>query len=106
MSASPRWALARLLGREAIQRSACSSTGERNSNPFGPFAKAQRRACSPNSVCCLIQPMSVLSAFGELVRALLEARGVVEEDEIELRERLRHRLVVDATADDRREAAC
>ena len=44
--------------------------------------------------------------FGELVRALLEARVVIEEDEVELRERLRHRFVVDTTAHDRREAVC
>ena len=30
--------------------------------PVGPLANAQRRACSPNSVCCLIQAMSVSSA--------------------------------------------
>ncbi len=42
--------------------------------------------------------------LGEAVRTLLEVRRVVEEDEVELGERLRHCLVVDATADDRGEA--
>jgi hypothetical protein len=40
-----------------------SKMGERRSNPFGLLASAHRvRACSPNSVCRLIQPMSVFSA--------------------------------------------
>ena len=50
------------LGRAAIHRSASSNTGERNSNPPGRPAADHRRAASPNSVCCLIQPMSVCSA--------------------------------------------
>ena len=49
-------------GRAAIHCSASSSTGERRRSPFGCPASDQRRACSPNSVCRLIQPMSVPSA--------------------------------------------
>jgi hypothetical protein len=49
-------------GREAIQRSASSSTGERSSRPLGRPARAHRRAASPNSVCCRTQPISVCSA--------------------------------------------
>ena len=49
-------------GREAIQRSASSSTGERSNSPLFRPSAAQRRAASPYSVCCRTQPMSVLSA--------------------------------------------
>ena len=49
-------------GREAIHPSASSRTGERSRSPPGRPAVDQRRAASPNSVCCLTQPMSVWSA--------------------------------------------
>jgi hypothetical protein len=57
-------------GRDAIQRSASSSTGERSSRPEDaePPPSAQRRALSPNSVCFLIQPMSVRSASSSRAR--------------------------------------
>ena len=62
-------------GREAIQRSASSSTGERSKRPLWigrppPSAALLRRY----SVCCLIQPMSVCQRLGQLVGAGLKAR--------------------------------
>ena len=53
-------------GRDAIQRSASSSAGERSNSPPGRPASDHWRAASPNSVCCLIQPMSVRSASASL----------------------------------------
>ena len=93
-------------GREPIQCSASSSSGERRRRPDDaePPASAQRRALSPNSVCFLIQPMSDCSASLEPRRAFREPRRIVEEDEVEPRQSLGHRLVVDPAEDDRREA--
>ena len=91
-------------GREAIQRSASSSTGERSSSPPGRPAAAQRRAASP-ILGVLPDPADVgLQRLGKLIGARLEARRIVEENEVEPPQRLRHRAVFHAPADDRREA--
>jgi hypothetical protein len=50
------------LGRDAIQRSASSSTGDRSNNPPVRPPACQRRAASPYSVCFLIQAISVCNA--------------------------------------------
>ena len=91
-------------GRVAIQRSACSSAGERSNKPPGRLAVDQRSASSPKSVCCLIQPMSVCSALGKPIGAGLEAVRVIEKNEIKPPQRPGHGAVIDAPAHDRRNA--
>jgi hypothetical protein len=71
------------LGREAIQRSARSKLGDRSSNPLGLLARAQPRARSPNSVCCLIQPISVERASAS--RLVLSSKRAASSKKMKLR---------------------
>ena len=89
----------RLLGR---RRRACAAA-RRSSAPPAPApasAAAARSALRQRPAPRLLAELGVLpdpgdvgvERLGEPVRALLEPRCVVEEDEVQLRERLRHRL--------------
>src|SRR5262249_23422761 len=91
-------------GRAAIQRSACSSTGERSNSPLGPFAQPPIPAPS-RDVAILLTPRDVgVDLPPEPIGIGLEPSLVIEEDEIELGERGRHRIVAHGTQDDGGEA--
>src|ERR1700736_2023455 len=51
-------------------------------------ATDRRRVCSPNSVCCLIQGDVGVERLGKPIRTRFEARVIIEEDEVELRQRI------------------
>ena len=104
MLESPRSAVVHREGATSSQCSARSSAGERSNKPPGRPAADQRRAARRTPVCCLIQPMSVCSAWASLIGARFEAGWFMQKMKFRRLQRLRHAAVLDAAADDRREA--